>query len=108
MGLATLGATGCSAKRIKPLSIGVVTLIGLLPEVSHTFNIISNSAYAFHIKKYKFQGTADTVAATGEMVRSYKLPALHAHSQHNIHLRAQPKACEQTHVCHEVVAKLVA
>jgi hypothetical protein len=48
------------------------------------------------------------VAATEEMMRSYKLPALHAHSQHHIHLRGQPKACEQTHVRHEVVAKLVA
>jgi hypothetical protein len=52
MGLAPLGATGCSAKRIKPLSIGVVTLFGLLAKVSHTFNIISNSARTFHIKKY--------------------------------------------------------
>lgn len=108
MGLAPLGATGCSAKRIKPLSTGVVTLFGLLAKVSHTFNIISNSARTFHIKKYKFQGTAKTVAATEEMMRSYKLPALHAHSQHHIHLRGQPKACEQTHVRHEVVAKLVA
>jgi hypothetical protein len=52
MGLAPLGATGCSAKRIKPLSIGVVTPFGPLPEVSHTFNIISNSADSFHIKKF--------------------------------------------------------
>jgi hypothetical protein len=52
MGLAPAGATGRSAKRIKPLSTGVVTPIGTLAEVSHTFNIISNSAYSFHIKKY--------------------------------------------------------
>jgi hypothetical protein len=47
-------------------------------------------------------------AVTRDITRSYKLPAAHALPQHHIHLSGQPKACEQTHVRHEVVAKLVA
>jgi hypothetical protein len=64
MGLAPPGATGCSAKRIKPLSTGVVTPFGPSLEVSHTFNIISNSAHSFHIKKYQDQGKGKTLART--------------------------------------------